>query len=308
MDGSRSAPGGRRSLIVVLVLALLAAVAVASTGSTAGGSGTARRPSEWLLDVVVSLLLVAMALGTVLLVLLVLLRPVLLVHDDVGAVRRRGNTLMTLVSLGLLFLLLGLAIRRLAESDGRSGLPQLLPGGDGDQAAQPGGRYEPEFQAVPVAVTLALVAVAAAAAAIASRARSRSLAPLSPDLSAAVAEVIDDTLDDLRAERDPRRAVIAAYARLEGVLAAYGAPRHVSEAPEEYLRRVLVDLDVPRHASSRLTALFARAKFSQHEVVTEMKEDAIEALETVRSELRDARERAEAAEAHARISAAERHS
>jgi propanediol dehydratase large subunit len=126
-----------------------------------------------------------------------------------------------------------------------------------------------------------------------------------PDLSAALADVIDDTLDDLRAELDARRAVIAAYARLEHVLAAYGAPRHASEAPQEYLERVLVDLEVPRAAVSRLTALFTRAKFSHHEVVATMKDEAIEALETVRDGLREAQERAEAERAHARALARE---
>ena len=36
------------------------------------------------------------------------------------------------------------------------------------------------------------------------------------------ADVLDETLDDLRAETDPRRAVIAAYARMERALAAFG--------------------------------------------------------------------------------------
>jgi hypothetical protein len=102
--------------------------------------------------------------------------------------------------------------------------------------------------------------------------------------------VLDDTLDDLRAETDPRRAIIAAYARLERVLAANGVRRRTSDTPAEYLRRVLHDLELEPVAVERLTALFTRAKFSQHDVDTTMKEDAIEALERVRDELRLARE------------------
>ena len=43
-------------------------------------------------------------------------------------------------------------------------------------------------------------------------------------------------------------------------------------------------------AVERLTALFTRAKFSQHDVDTAMKEEAIGALEQVRDELRLARD------------------
>jgi hypothetical protein len=301
MDGSRWAgrSGSQRSAIVVLALvALIAAVAIASTGSTLGGGGGDRRPSEWLIDVLVSLLFVAMALGTVLLVLLVLLRPALLV-DDVARLARPRNRAATLLSFGIVIGLLAFAIWRLTQSDGaRRGLGRIL-GADGDAALAQRDRYEPQFQAIPVAVTLGLVAIALAAGVVSWRAGGRSLPPPAPDLTAALAEVIDDTLDDLRAERDPRRAVIAAYARLERVLGAYGAPRQASEAPDEYLERVLVDLEVPGVAVSRLTALFTRAKFSQHGVAVSMKDEAIEALETVRDGLREARERAEAELAHA---------
>ena len=98
--------------------------------------------------------------------------------------------------------------------------------------------------------------------------------------------MLEETLDDLRAEADPRRAVVAAYARLERVLAANGVPRRAAETPDEYLQRVLDGLDVSSDAVERLTRLFVRAKFSAHEVDSTMKEDAIGALEQVRGELR----------------------
>ena len=100
--------------------------------------------------------------------------------------------------------------------------------------------------------------------------------------------MLDETLDDLRAEADPRRAVIAAYARMERALGAYGLPRNPSEAPDEYLQRIFGDLEVSRLSTSRLTALFSWAKFSGHDVAPEMKQEAIEALEAVREELRAA--------------------
>ena len=51
--------------------------------------------------------------------------------------------------------------------------------------------------------------------------------------------MLTETLDDLRSEPDPRKAVIGAYAKMERTLAARGLPRHESEAPEEYLARIL---------------------------------------------------------------------
>jgi hypothetical protein len=104
------------------------------------------------------------------------------------------------------------------------------------------------------------------------------------DLSA----VLDESVDDLRAERDPRRAVIAAYARMERVLAGHGFPRFRSEAPLEYLARVLRELSVRTSAVLALTELFERAKFSRHEIDSEMKDEAIGALIAVRNDLQAA--------------------
>ena len=96
--------------------------------------------------------------------------------------------------------------------------------------------------------------------------------------------MLDESLDDLRAEPDPRRAVIAAYARLERALAAYGLPRDPAEAPLEYLSRMLGELSVSARRPRGSPTLFERAKFSQHEVGPEMKEQAIDALEQVRDD------------------------
>jgi hypothetical protein len=112
--------------------------------------------------------------------------------------------------------------------------------------------------------------------------RLPEVASLQEELLAA----FDESLDDLRAERDPRRAVIAAYARAERILATHGAGRRPSETPMEYLASVLRRLRIRPDAVLELTALFQRAKFSRHAVDDAMKEDAISALAAVRDELR----------------------
>lgn len=121
-----------------------------------------------------------------------------------------------------------------------------------------------------------------------SQRRSRTAPDSSEELAEQLALALDDALDDLRAEADPRRAIVAAYARMERVLAASGVPRRSAETADEYLGRVLRELMPDSDAVARLTELFTQAKFSHHHVDATMKEDAIEALEQVREELRPA--------------------
>ena len=100
-----------------------------------------------------------------------------------------------------------------------------------------------------------------------------------------LAATISDAIDDLEAEPDARRAVIAAYARMEAVLARNGFRRVPSETAIEYLRRVLLGLTSRGDAVTRLTGLFEQAKFSQNEIDDAMKRDAIDALRGIRDGL-----------------------
>jgi hypothetical protein len=101
-----------------------------------------------------------------------------------------------------------------------------------------------------------------------------------------LAAALDESLDDLRADPDLRRAIIAAYARMETALAAAGLPRHRAEAPLEYVERALLTLDTSASAVRRLTDLFQWARFSQHEPDPSMRDEAVDALIAVRDELR----------------------
>ena len=142
---------------------------------------------------------------------------------------------------------------------------------------------------IPIAIVVGLVVAAVIAYVVAER-RSRAGRRGSGQLAEDLAVVLDETLDDLRAETDPRRAIIAAYARMERVLAANGIARRPAETSDEYLARVLGDLALGSDAVARLTALFTQAKFSHHSIDSTMKEEAIDALERVRDELRQAEE------------------
>jgi Domain of unknown function (DUF4129) len=108
---------------------------------------------------------------------------------------------------------------------------------------------------------------------------------LEPTVADDLAATISDAIDDLEAEPDARRAVIAAYARMEAVLGRNGFRRIPSETAIEYLRRVLLGLTSRGDAVTRLTALFEQAKFSRNEIDSAMKQEAIGALRAIRNDL-----------------------
>jgi hypothetical protein len=147
--------------------------------------------------------------------------------------------------------------------------------------------HTPQWRWLPVLVLGSLlVGIFVTAGVVTAQARrNREALDEEAGLKRALDEVLSDSLDDLRAERDPRRAVIRAYARMEKTFAAYGVPREEHETPVEYMGRVLDSLRVSSYAVRRLVQLFERAKFSPHEVGPPMKDDAIEALAGLRSEL-----------------------
>jgi hypothetical protein len=270
---------------VLLVLALVAIVSVAARGSTSSGSGTSSPPGDTLLDSIFSLLL----LLAVAWVAISLFSVVRWREHEFSAPKRRNDirAIATLLAFGFA---LALYVRErgwhlafspqqtpLDRSEGSAAPP-------GFDAGHPG--YQFQFAWLPVVAALVLAALAVAALVLANRRANPSSA--NAELAAELALTLDLSLDDLRAETDPRRAVIAAYARLERVLAAHGEPRQDADTPDEHLARVLGHLDVDRRAVRRLVDLFVQAKFSQHDVDAPMKDEAIGALEQVRDELRAA--------------------
>jgi Domain of unknown function (DUF4129) len=123
------------------------------------------------------------------------------------------------------------------------------------------------------------------------RARSRPMPKalvVADDVKTELSTAISDAIDDLEREPDARLAVIAAYARMEGVLARRGHARKPAETPFEYLSRILLSLRVRAQAVRDLTELFERAKFSTHEIDDLMKQHAISSLVSVRDDLRPA--------------------
>jgi hypothetical protein len=137
----------------------------------------------------------------------------------------------------------------------------------------------------PAVLIAAAAVVAIAGGWFALRARRRAAADAPGEAQDALVAAVDDSLEDLAHEPDPRRAVIKAYDRMERALAASGAARERAETPLEYLRRALSAVRASQASIRRLTDLFEQARFSAHTIDAAMKGEAIAALSALRAEL-----------------------
>jgi len=288
---------GARKLLLsgAAVTALLAFVAIASHAHHPGGGsggGSDQAPSV-ISDYLATIALVLMPIGALLVVW--------------GLANRRRqqklsgqtNNRRQLVAAGLLAGLLAVAVytadhRKRGVNGFTRGIPPagIVGGVNGKHGPQKQEKnatapHEPKWQWLPVLVLGSLVfAFAVTAAVMAAQARrNRAAYEDEAELARALDEVLADSLDDLRAEPDARKAVIRSYARMEQTFAAYGVPREEHETPLEYVTRALDSLQVSSYAVRRLVQLFERAKFSPHAVGPGMKDDAIEALAGLRAEL-----------------------
>lgn len=134
----------------------------------------------------------------------------------------------------------------------------------------------------------ALVALMLVIAGIVNLRKRRSRVPqaLKVDKRALVAVSLDELLLDLDRELDPRRAVLLADHGMEVALAEHGFPRAMSETAQEHVQRVASELSLSNTAARTLTMLYGHAHFSVSEMTNADRESAIEALQSVRDELR----------------------
>jgi hypothetical protein len=99
-----------------------------------------------------------------------------------------------------------------------------------------------------------------------------------PSDAAALAE---ESLEALRAEGDPRRAIIRCYGKFERVAAGSGVERRPWLTPAEFMREALARLALPRGAVPTLTALFELARFSHRELGRPDRDRALGALDEI---------------------------
>jgi Domain of unknown function (DUF4129) len=97
---------------------------------------------------------------------------------------------------------------------------------------------------------------------------------------------IESAVEQLRDPADPRAAVIAAYARMEAVLAERQLGHLAHEAPREYLARVLREQGMPERSLATLTDMFEEARFSRHPIPRSASRRALRELQDVHVALR----------------------
>ena len=104
-----------------------------------------------------------------------------------------------------------------------------------------------------------------------------------------LAEAVEESLEDLRAEPDARRAIIRCYARFERVAADSGFKRKPWHTPMEFMREALPRLPVPRGAVPTLTGLFELARFSHRALGPRERDRALDALDEIKASLEEKR-------------------
>ena len=278
----------RALLLAAASVVLVALVAVAASGYRLGGSSSAR-PNSYAVDTILTIVIALYIIAAVAVVVGMFWGGIELRRNPRQETKRQRTWRMIFVLLAGAALVTVAAERYHLRSHPRP--PTETPalgnpakrGADKKSAATPAAHHA-QLRLAPLLAILGASGIAVAAFLVAERRRRRRL-PRDFNAAEALSDVLDETLDDLRVETDPRRAVIAAYARMERALAAHGFPRRRFEAPHEYLSRVLGELSGGRLAATRLTALFERARFSPHEINAEMKTEAIEAIESMQADL-----------------------
>jgi Domain of unknown function (DUF4129) len=278
-SGARRAGGALLAVLAVAVLLSVVALASRPEGG-AGGTLLGADPARVVLDVVTYLFVVLVVLGLLVIVWALWPRPG---DERLALPPRRRWGLSTLVTT-LLLLALALWLRSAGRLRGLSGAAGagggVRPVPTGVSGAARGA--PPGMDWIAAGIVVALLAAGAVGLWWLLRPRRRPAAPLARRLQA----VLDDAIEDVLAEGDPRRAVIAAWARLERVLGRSGLPRRDSEAPFEYAARAGAALAVEPRWLERLADLFEWARFSTHEVTPAMREEALDRLVAVRDGLR----------------------
>ncbi len=268
----------RAAAAVAVVLGLLLVVGASARHPLNGGAPAPALPTWPLLFVVGVGLVVSAALG------LAVLGPLMQVRGvQSGRGPLRAGPLR--VSLSLLVPATIIALYSIHGPNGQRaavGPPQASASHDrrSHKPGEPGGDHAPAIAALTAGVGAGIVGLAALALVRARRRRERDMEP-----RATVAAGAREAAAAAALPADPRAAVLAAYARMEAVLASVGLARRPSDAPREYLARLEAVLGGGRVPAGRLTELFERARFSPHPVGEDLREEAIGALETLRLQL-----------------------
>jgi len=143
---------------------------------------------------------------------------------------------------------------------------------------------------VTAIVVLGLVVVALIRDQARRRARRAGRLTVRPGGPASTADelvaALDAGLEELSdTDRDPRRAVIACWVRLEQAAADAGTRPHPGDTPTDLVGRLLVEQHVDSHVLAALLAVYREARYATHTVDDRMRRQARDALQRLRTDL-----------------------
>jgi hypothetical protein len=272
--------------VIVAAAGLLVLVVAAAVGSERADLGDGDVPviGQVLSGVITGGFFALLAIGAFLL---------LFRRGSVSRFRRSGPVvpwwLRSLVTIGLLIMFVVIALFVF----GRRPDPERTKPADRtakqSQDAEAARRTSSGASGLPIAFYVgAALAVAAVAVGVARSPRTPTTVDVDEDEETGelppipLRRAVEASLDALEGERDPRRAILAAYARVQSLLASDGLPRRASETEPEYLTRVLEHYGAAAEPAGRLTELFVWARYGAGDVDEAMRADAIAAARALR--------------------------
>jgi Domain of unknown function (DUF4129) len=270
------APWGRPAVVLLMGVAVIVAAMAAAGDPLRVRSGRSTEVGD-----VPGWLLLIPLLGVV----LAAIGLVALVREGHGPKRSmpRRSIIPTLAAIAFAALIASLIGRpsddRAADEPEPVAIETAAPAPD-----DPGAR--PSWPTWSIVTVAGVIAIAAAVARLRGPGRAgpedRTASPADgsdDDAHAApAAATLRGSVSELYAEQDPRRGVIAAYARLLDGLGGAGVARRVDEAPFEHVTRALRGLGVRREPLERLAVLFAEARFSTHPITERHRQEAMTCL------------------------------
>jgi hypothetical protein len=280
--GAGSGTDARRAAAVLLLLGVAAAGLRAGGAFSSAGSGNFLGVSERALNSALTVAVEVLAvLGLVLLVAGLILRRK---GEDGRPQRKRRSIYWVLL---LPFFVFGLAkFIALLRSRGVTQHLGIRLGGGG--AA--GGRtvhHPPPGSSWTVFALFAVVAMVAFGLTWYRR-RRRPAAPVfatPAEPAAPLADALAAGEQALRADVDPRTAIIGCYAAMERSLAEAGSPAAAADTPAEVLARATEGGLVRSSWAGTLTGLFRQARYSRHPMTEADRATAMGALAQVRADL-----------------------
>jgi hypothetical protein len=119
-----------------------------------------------------------------------------------------------------------------------------------------------------------------------ARRTGRRPPPDAPRTAEELVAALDAGLEELSdTDRDPRRAVIACWVRLEQAAAVAGTSRLPGDSPTDLVGRLLAEQQVDARVLAALLEVYRQARYATHTVDDQMRAQARSALQRLRADL-----------------------